>query len=167
MSDYSHGEQAKNVAAADAHEEAEKVADTGLNVLIVVVVVGIVVHNNLDQDNDGWQTKCQHGNYVPIVFWVLDHKIVGYHCSYHHYHQQVSPRSPEHQSWLPLGSLIGHHDQESVNQNNETDDYYCSNRECVIDETGDVSCEHKDEAINAGDDKEEELKEDLMEEERI
>ena len=53
MSDYSHGEQAKNVAAADAHEEAEKVADTGLNVLIVVVVVGIVVHNNLDQDNDG------------------------------------------------------------------------------------------------------------------
>ena len=52
VSDYAHGEQAKNVAAADTHEEAEEVAHVGLNVFIVVVVVGVVVHDNLDQDDD-------------------------------------------------------------------------------------------------------------------
>ena len=51
--DYANGEQAKNVAAADAHEEAEEVAHIVLSVLIVVVVVGVVVHDNLDQNDDG------------------------------------------------------------------------------------------------------------------
>ena len=101
MGDCPHGEQAEHVTAADAHKEVEDVVRTD-----TVLTGGFLVHETLEEDEDGGEGECEHWDDVPAVCWILNHQRVDHHRHDGAQDHQVPPRSREDQARPGTGCTI-------------------------------------------------------------